>query len=223
MSLRFALLALLNITPQTGYDLAQRFTSSVRYVWNASHSQVYPELRKLEREGLIEATEIKRGEHATKREYGLTPAGCAAIEEWVDRVTPPPAERSTPHLHAMYLEYASFATARRHFRSHLEHYASLKAGWEQHAAMVAARATDLMHVRLAKTRPEAHDALVAYKVHVYEGLIARAQTEIEWAERGLEMVDQLEATSALGPGERLTSPVPTRGMEDEENPRPGAA
>jgi len=210
VSLRHALLALLNINPQTGYDLAQRFSASIEYVWRASHSQIYPELRRLEGEGLIEATEVGRGSRATKREYGLTAAGCAALEEWIDTVAPPPFERSTSHLRAMYLEYASFDTARRQFQVHLNHYRHLKTGWEQHLEAVRERTTDLMRLRLAQTRPEAHDAVAAYKVHMYEGLIARAEVEMDWAARGLELVDQLERDAGLPPGERVTRPMPAR-------------
>lgn len=51
MSLRHALLALLDAEPMTGYTLARYFDQSAAYVWHASHSQIYPELRRLESEG----------------------------------------------------------------------------------------------------------------------------------------------------------------------------
>jgi len=35
------------------------------------------------------------------------------------------------------------------------------------------------------------DRIVEYKAFAYEGMIARADTEIEWARHGLELVDQL--------------------------------
>jgi DNA-binding PadR family transcriptional regulator len=220
VSLRHALLALLNINPQSGYDLAQRFSTSLEYVWRASHSQIYPELRRLEQEGLIKATEVGRGERATKREYGLTAAGCQAIEDWIDTVTPPPYERSVPHLRAMYLEYASFDTARRQFQVHLSHYRHVKTSWEQHLEDVRARTTNLMQLRLAQTRPQAHDAVAAYKVHMYEGLIARAEVEIAWALRGLELVDTLEKNAGLEPGERVTSPVAFYPADEVDTPQP---
>jgi PadR family transcriptional regulator AphA len=33
---------------------------------------------------------------------------------------------------------------------------------------------------------------VQYKIFTYEGLIARAETEIEWGRRGLELIGSLE-------------------------------
>ena len=47
MSLRHALLALLDATPMTGYTLAKHFDQSAAFVWHAPHSQIYPELRRM--------------------------------------------------------------------------------------------------------------------------------------------------------------------------------
>lgn len=37
--------------------------------------------------------------------------------------------------------------------------------------------------------PELHEALVAHKVHAYQGLIDQARAEVRWARRGLALVD----------------------------------
>ena len=55
MSLRHALLALLSAHPMTGYDVAKRFDGSVGFMWQAPHSQIYPELRRMEDAGLVKA------------------------------------------------------------------------------------------------------------------------------------------------------------------------
>lgn len=193
MSLRHALLALLDVGPMTGYDLARVFTDSVRFAWRASHSQIYPELRTMEADGLIAATEMERGTRATKRQYAITDRGQEELVRWAEEPFEAPPERSVVHLHAMYLEYASFDTARRQFREHRDHYATARLGWVQHVEALRNRDTNLMRVRLASKPEEMHDAIVAYKVHVYEGLIARADVEIDWAEKGLTLVNELEA------------------------------
>ena len=54
MSLRHAVLGMLSVTSCTGYELTQWFDSSLQHAWHASHSQIYPELAKLEAEGLAE-------------------------------------------------------------------------------------------------------------------------------------------------------------------------
>ena len=42
MSLKHALLGLLNYRPMTGYDLKQRFDHSISHFWSANLSQIYP-------------------------------------------------------------------------------------------------------------------------------------------------------------------------------------
>ena len=75
MSLRYALLALLRVGPMSGYDLQKQFSQSVGHVWYAPDSQIYPELRRMEADGLVEAEEQPRGERATRRLYHATDAG----------------------------------------------------------------------------------------------------------------------------------------------------
>ena len=65
----------------------------------------------------------------------------------------------------------------------------------QSAQTLERRATTLMQRRLAVMPEELHEALVAYKVHVYRGLAERARNEARWARRGIALVDALEAAS----------------------------
>lgn len=192
MSLRHALLALVEAGPMTGYEIAKVFDRSVAYVWHAPHSQIYPELRRLESEELVVAREVPRG-RATKRAYTLTPAGAAELRRWVDDVQPPPRVRDVAYLKATYYEYAPPAVARAQFAAHLAHFREQQERWESHVEQLEQRATDLLRRRLAHTPESAHEAVVAYKVHVYRGLIERARTEVAWAAEGLALVDRLTA------------------------------
>ncbi len=192
MSLRYALLGLLSAQPMTGYELARRFDQSVIHVWHARHSQIYPELRRLEGEGLVHAEDVPRGTHGTKRCYELTDEGREELERWVAEIEPPARPRDAAYLKATYLEFGSFEGARKQFQTHLEHHAEQMRQWQVHADQLERRDTALLRTRLAGAPAEEHDAIVAYKVHVYRGLVERARTEVEWARRGLELVDRLE-------------------------------
>ncbi|TDD70317.1 PadR family transcriptional regulator [Actinomadura darangshiensis] len=200
MSLRHALLALLEAGAMTGYELAKWFDQSVAYVWNAQHSQIYTELRKLEREGLVEARTLPRGEKAlaTKRAYTLTRAGAKELQRWVGEVEQPPPLRDTAYVKATYLEYGSFSEARAQFRAHRAHYEALRDQFEAHVDELERGATALLRRRLERAPEEGHQAIIAYKVHAYRGLVARARTEIAWAERGLELVDRLADAAPAG-------------------------
>ena len=100
MSIRYALLGLLRDYPATGYDLTQRFAQGIgRHAWSAKHSQIYPELRKLTDEGLIEVVaEGARG----KRVYDLTDAGRAELRRWL-LAGPPTGTIRNPLLLWMFL------------------------------------------------------------------------------------------------------------------------
>jgi DNA-binding PadR family transcriptional regulator len=195
MSLRYALMALLDATPMTGYTLAKRFDQSAAFVWHAPHSQIYPELRRLEESGFIVGREEARGAHGTRRRYELTEEGRAELRQWVGQLTPLPRERDSAYLKATYFEFGSYANARRQFQAHLAHHEQQQRQWETHVAQLENRDTDLLRLRLAEWPVEAHDAIVAYKTHVYRGLITRARHEAEWARAGVDLVDRLEAAA----------------------------
>ena len=222
MSLRHALLGLLEARPMTGYQLAKQFDVSSAYVWHARHPHIYTELRRLEAEGLVEAEEAPRGTAAggtavaggtaaaTKRLYFLTDAGCEALLDWQREVSEPARARDADYLKATFFEFGSFDLAREHFRGHLEHYRRVEAHWRAHADQLERRDTTLLKLRLSYAPRHAHDSIVAYKVHVYRGLTDRARTEVRWAEQGLELVDRLERDSGLASDVTVYRPTPPR-------------
>src|SRR5450756_1365860 len=130
MSLRHALLAILAVEPLTGYDLTKHFDRSAANVWHAPHSQIYPELRKLESAGLVTAESVARGDHGVKRTYSVSSAGLDVLVEWVEEATPPVPERDDFRLKATYPEYGSFANARRQFEAHLDYHEELRRRWD---------------------------------------------------------------------------------------------
>ncbi len=195
MSLRHALLAVLAATPMTGYDLAKHFERSAAFLWHAPHSQIYPELRRMEAAGLLAAQEQPRGARGTKRSYALTEAGVAELRRWVAELTPLPLQRDTAYLKATYYEFGSFANARLQFQAHLSHHEQLERRWEAHVKELNSRQTELLRLRLANFPEPEHAAIVAYKSHVYRGMAARARAEAQWARDGLALVDRLEAAA----------------------------
>jgi DNA-binding PadR family transcriptional regulator len=214
VSLRHALLALLDAGAMTGYELAKQFDVSVAYLWHAPHSQIYPELRRMEADGLIEAESLPRGERGTKRAYSLTDAGAEELVRWVAALETSPPVRDPAYLKATYYEYGSFDQARQQFRAHRDHHYAIMEHWQRHIARLQRRDTPLLQKRLSLAPGAAHEAIVAYKVHAYEGLVERARAEVAWAERGLSLIDRLEHNSAV-PGDVPTT-LPQVLMGDAE-------
>jgi len=76
------------IGKQTGYDIKQLVDKSTRHFWGASYGQIYPELRKLEQQGLVRGTPEPAGGRA-RTVYALTSEGQAALERWLSSAEEP--------------------------------------------------------------------------------------------------------------------------------------
>lgn len=85
MALRYALLGLVAARPATGYEIAQRFERSLGNAWHASHSQIYPELARLEDDGMVEV--VSEGAR-NSRTWGITPAGREDLRRWLTETEP---------------------------------------------------------------------------------------------------------------------------------------
>jgi DNA-binding PadR family transcriptional regulator len=76
------ILGLLAHGPRSGYEIKAVVDRSTRFFWAASYGQIYPELRRLEDEGLVEGENAPSGRRA-RRIYRLTPTGRDALEAWL--------------------------------------------------------------------------------------------------------------------------------------------
>jgi DNA-binding PadR family transcriptional regulator len=75
-------LGLLSLRPRSGYDIKTVVDRSTRFFWAASYGQIYPELKRLEQEGLIEGEDASNGKRG-RRVYRLTEAGQEALRDWL--------------------------------------------------------------------------------------------------------------------------------------------
>ena len=76
MSVRQALLALLEEGPMYGYQLRSEFERRTGATWPLNVGQVYTTLQRLERDGLVESDDAE-GERSRKR-FRIKPADLAA-------------------------------------------------------------------------------------------------------------------------------------------------
>ena len=76
------ILGLLSLGARSGYDIKNAVDSSTRFFWAASYGQIYPELRRLEEDGLIEGEDVPNGGRG-RRVFKLTAAGREALQAWL--------------------------------------------------------------------------------------------------------------------------------------------
>jgi len=86
--LQFVILGLLNQQPLTGYDLTKAFDHEIGEFWQAQHSQVYPQLKRLEEQGYITHEITISGEKLEKKLYHITTTGQAILTTWITAGTP---------------------------------------------------------------------------------------------------------------------------------------
>ena len=203
MSLRHALLATLTAEPMTGYELIKYFDGSVAYVWSAPHSQIYPELRRMERDGLVDVTVAPRGERAKKRIYSINEAGAEELRRWAREFTPYQSERDPYRLKAAHFEQSTYEAARRQLQEHVNHFTRALQSWKQMVEDLDARRVSLLRERLTQRPEQEHEAIVAFRKFAFKGQVAKARAEIQWAKEGLALLDELESKG-----------VPLRGEDD---------
>jgi len=82
-TLEYALIGLIRQMPRSGYELRKVFVETAMAGYSGSPGAIYPALRRLEADSLIEGTEQPGGPGRPRREYRLTPAGEAVLQEWL--------------------------------------------------------------------------------------------------------------------------------------------
>jgi DNA-binding PadR family transcriptional regulator len=83
MSLREAMLGLLDDGPMTGYEIKQFFRNVIRHFWSVSDGQLYPTLKKMHQDGLISLEVVEQKGTANKHVYSITDKGREKFAHWI--------------------------------------------------------------------------------------------------------------------------------------------
>ena len=77
------ILGVLAVEARSGYDIKALTDQSTRFFWAASYGQIYPELKRLAEDGLVEGSDEPSG--GRKRTvYRITGDGRKALAEWLN-------------------------------------------------------------------------------------------------------------------------------------------
>lgn len=196
MSLRYAILGYLSTAPGTGYDLARQFDTGLGWFWTASHSQIYPELRRLTDQGLVERSAVADSGNVDKYTYSLTPAGRAALQDWTSQAPSYPPNRDSERLQLIFCDETPTAL-RAHLIAHRDYHTERRTHLQETLDAIDAGTHPRVNVRLADRSKSAAALTLKLRQLAYSGDIARATAEIEWAEAALRWAEQnLDDTKA---------------------------
>ena len=178
MALPHAILTALLDQELTGYELAKQFDVSLGFFWQASHQQIYQQLKSLTEKAMISATEVSQSGKPDKKRYALTDLGRGYLRDWVLSETSPRKPAKDDLLVKLYnlgtVERAELASAIQ--ERLLEH--------EQKLALY----------RKIQTRGYKNpETLGDSRLGMYLALLAgihQEQASIDWCHESLEMLIQ---------------------------------
>jgi DNA-binding PadR family transcriptional regulator len=173
VSLRHALLGLLNEKSASGYDLIAQFDTTLANVWPATQSQVYRELGHLCEEGLLRVGEQgPRG----RKEYSITEAGRSELQHWMAETEPNRVQRSETLLRIFFLGNLTHDQATAYLRQEGE---------------IIRRRQEILN-RIEQTAKWDADDLATYgRLALEYGRRLMAMT-LEWTDWALDELDELD-------------------------------
>jgi PadR family transcriptional regulator AphA len=190
MSLRYAILGFLSSTPSTGYDLGRAFSLGAGAYWEASTSQIYPELRRLEEEGLIDG-KISQSDRLNRCVYRLTRAGKDELKRWVESEIDYPPRRDPERIQLLFLDESDRDTIRQHLEWHRAHYERVLAASRAVQQSILDRTHPLLKGRLASHDRREWNLIIGLKRLVNEGDVGRAEFELRWCKQALAWLEKL--------------------------------
>jgi PadR family transcriptional regulator AphA len=81
-TLSYALLARLARGSHSGYELVQAMRRPIGFFWQASQSQIYPELSRLEALDLVTYELVRQDNRPDKKVYTISDKGREVLQEW---------------------------------------------------------------------------------------------------------------------------------------------
>ena len=87
MSLRHAILVTLADTDATGYEITKRFERGLGHFWQASHQQIYQELKRMADADLVSVKTVAQETRPTKKVHKISASGRSELKRWLAQPT----------------------------------------------------------------------------------------------------------------------------------------
>jgi len=173
-----ALLGLLTLKPMSGYDIRALTERSIGHFWSESYGQIYPGLRLLEKEGLVEKMTKQSAGRPEKNVFSLTRDGRERLKAWLDLPPVHEVPRSELLLKLFFGHHAPEGANLRH----------IEAVRDAHQQGVEIYKTMERRLKLE----EAGDPQLPYWLMTLSFGRHRSQALVDWANESLDQLRVLE-------------------------------
>lgn len=203
MSIKHGLLALLRTEPKYGYQLRGEFEAATNSTWPLNIGQVYTTLTRLERDGLVRASQA--GKDADGRSlYEITEAGRDELASWFDT----PVTRESRPRDELAIKLA---------------LALAVPGIDVSAVLQRQRAATMRSMQeLTRLKRGSRDGEISWLL-VLESMIFGAEAEIRWLDHCEAMLSRHSRTAATRQADLSAGPAPQATYESQTEDREAGA
>ena len=118
----YAILGVLTLGPQSGYDIKKFIEDSIAHFWQESYGQLYPALKQMVKEGFVTLQIVKTEGKPDKKVYTITGKGREILQAWLQKpVEALPKIRHDLLLKLFFGNEVSNETNIKHIEIHKEH------------------------------------------------------------------------------------------------------
>jgi DNA-binding PadR family transcriptional regulator len=173
MNIQHVILGFLMNEPMSGYDIKRRFEVSASHFFEASFGGIYPALRKMEKEGLIDKQVVIQEGKPNKNVFAITDLGKQAFYEYLASPLEPSMIRSDFLVRVFFGRHAS----KEQIRSWMA----------QELANIERNLRDL-----EQTKAQVYEKLDWFQKFTLDFGIAHSSFAVEWVKRYASQLESEE-------------------------------
>ncbi len=171
----YAILGILSISPQTGYDIKKYSDTVLASFWNENFGHIYPTLKKMADDGLIEV--VNSSGNDRRIVYGITESGRMEFRTWLTEDTVPQPLRSEFMLKLLFSGSSPKS----------EIIGALEKQKERQKKRLEAY-LNMQESLMKETNNVSKDRAVFLYVVLRSGILA-AETSIKWCDETMKYID----------------------------------
>jgi len=164
--------------PQSGYEIKQDIEARAGHFWNESFGQIYPILKKLTEEALVEKIDSEATGKRSRQRYAVTELGLEELRGWINEPVEFEVVRSELLLKLFFGTHVEMETSLQH----IEDYKS--SVLRNHRRLVKQK--ESLMARLGDNTPEA-----VFKSATIDWGIEAAEMALRWVHQTKKKLESL--------------------------------